>query len=368
MSAVLKEATRGQDLALVTTNADNLDDSSFQAIIVVDAEMAPDVKARVVGLATRAHLHLADMHKNAAAFCITVHQCREAHGPDGWGDFTKANFPQLGASNLRNAVRAGKLLVEQISGAGNEKNQKLRLEKLSRLSRNALFALADATPETIERVDGHLDENGKKPPTAAQITQWSQSAQLARDEAEIEMANLRAQAGELAEILKQAQDDLRIKESMRMKLERQVSEQAELIKAAGDTVLELRKGKAEAEKAARTPVEAIVHALPPGVKSEAEALKKIQKEVAEATARRNKLVDQANETARKLSDINVTFQAHKQSADIVTKIRNDVNRLVAEFSPELLSSLKSNTPITKNALKEIASHLRAFADRLSPLE
>ena len=139
-----------------------------------------------------------------------------------------------------------------------------------------------------------------------------------------------------------------------------------MIRAAGDTVVALRREKAEAERQARTPVEAIEYKLPPDVQSSAEALAKIQREIAEETLRRDKLVSQVETTNRSLQDVQRSFKNHDEASKTLAQIKDHVNRIYQMFPSSLISTVTNNAPASKAALKEIAAGLRAFAHRIYP--
>lgn len=364
MPASKKSAEPGTVLSLVSSNEGVTVDAPS---IVVDADMPAQSRALVISLATRASLHLADMHRSAAAFCITVYECREAHGRSGWDEFASRNFPTMTASKVRNAVRAGKLLSEQVTTVKDDGTQRQRLERMSQLSRSALFVLANIDEDIAGNVITQIVESASEvTPTAAQIRQIALDSKLAIAESDERTSNMACELEQKKEMLNELQHTLDSKESDRLLLEKQVAEQAEMIKAAGDTVVALRKEKAEAERRARTPVEAIEYKLPPGVHDAAEALAKLKRDIAAESARRDKLVADIATSKRALESVQSSFKTHEESAGTLSSMKSAVGLLIQKYSPALIASMAQHTPTVKSALKDIATGLRAFADQISP--
>ncbi|TBR76981.1 MAG: hypothetical protein EPN64_04470 [Burkholderiaceae bacterium] len=364
MPASKKGAEPGTVLSLVSSNPGTTVDAPS---IVVDVDLPAQSRALVISLATRASLHLADMHRSAAAFCITLYECREAHGRTGWDEFASRNFSTLSISNARNAVRAGKLLSEQIASVQGDEPQRERLARMSQLSRSALFVLANIDQDVSgEVISDIIDNPNKAPPTAAHIRQIALESKLTIAEHDERASALAAELADKSEQLAQLQLTLDSKESDRSQLEKQVAEQAQMIKAAGDTVVALRKEKADAERRARTPVEAIEYKLPPGVHDAAEALAKLKRDIAGESARRDKLVADIATSKRALESVQNSFKTHEESAGTLSSMKSAVGLLIQKYSPALIASMAQHTPTVKSALKDIATGLRAFADQISP--
>lgn len=334
----------------------------MERAIVVSDDLDSTTKHQVISLATRANMHLADMHKSADDFCVCIFQCKQTHGENGWEAFAARSFPSLSLGNVRAAVRAGKMIVENFSSLDAD-----RRKRISSLSRSALFALSSAPQEVAERVHQALEAEATQIPTAAQISEWRREAELAKAEAEQVAAKAAADIDEANERLRIAQLDAESRELERSKLEARHAQQEAMLRAANDSVIALRQELAERKRAERTPVEAIVHKLPPGVQSEAEALEAIREQIATETARRDKLKSNVETTQRTLQDVQRSLENHKQSADVLAQIQEDLSRMFQKFPAVLVTSLTTKTPAAKDALKDIAGKLRALADQISPL-
>lgn len=353
MSAVLNPEWTGNALALVS---EHTIEPTFSIILDPSLRHSAEVKDRVVSHATRALIHHDLAQKHAAGFCMAVFQAREAHGPAGWDEFAKRNIPRMSASNIRAAVRAGKMLCEQLGGTDE---QKRRVDGYDALSLSALSALAGASEETLEKVNHLIAMDPKSPPTASEITA------LRRAEAAQEAAEEGMRAAQ--EQLRTVRSALEAKESDIRRLEQRQSEGVEMLRQTELAVTDLQDRLAEQERAARTPVESIVHKLPAGVASLEELEIAMRKDLAEKTARRDKMKGDLELTMQRLQEAQRALENQKQAADVIAQIQHDIAGMLLKYPRALTASVTAKTPAAKPALEDIAMGLRALADQIFPV-
>ncbi|UUZ66282.1 hypothetical protein LP417_35290 (plasmid) [Polaromonas sp. P1-6] len=215
----------------------------------------------------------------------------------------------------------------------------------SRLSRAALFALGDS-PELVAEVKQILHENPDAAPTAAEIRSLRETLRIqtetsARTEAELSQAIAKLAAAD--EVAANVNTMLTERESQ---------------------VISLRAANEELTKAAKTPVESLVPALPNGVKTEAELLERINTSIVDKKGALQKVEEQFQSSQDKLTTIQRTLAQHEQTADALQQLDADISAMLSKFPEVLLQKMQATSPAVKTALNKISVKLHTFANHI----
>lgn len=278
------------------------------------------------------------IRSNARQLCISLFLCHEAYvigspakSALGWGPFCVANFSSIGLSdgNIRAAVRTGESLIR------HEKNYPEGIEQFDRLSRAALLALG-GNEETLVAVQQVLADNPDKGLTAKSIRQI-------QDELKEEKL-------------------LRLQTEIRLKtIEETNAELALSITERREQAARWREKAEKAEKEARTPVEALVYQLPPGVRSEDELRTTLQTENTALLKNKERLLSDVNTSTEELIKIQKGLVTFKHVSNMLEMLEADVHLIRSKFPAVLVEKLMVNSPESKDRLRVIAFELRAIA-------
>jgi hypothetical protein len=292
---------------------------------------------------------------SAAAMCITFYYLYQAfakatHQPAsdrlpggkrvhvyGWSEWVSANFEGLGLSrgNISNAIRSGAVLLHVM------KDKPDAAKQLSKLSRAAIFALGlgGSSTEIATEVAVVLEQGQEV--TAKKITEMRQA-----------MERLQAENSQLSE---EARSHGKVQE--------RISQQ---LLDAEQLTIELRERNADLERKAKTPVESVVHKLPPGAHSEQEAIEKLR-------AEKQHLERETSQAAKKVDELKTEAQllerraeASRQSDRTISSLKHEVGQVMLKYGGSLLESLSASSSATRTELKDIAASLRAWANTMDP--
>lgn len=295
--------------------------------------------------------HLQVVNASAIQMCIYLHLCREEFrctGEDGWGNFCKKNFEFYGlsSSNIRNAIRTGKALL-MIS----DKYENGELPDLRSVSRAALFVFGDAPVEIQDQLLVEMtaisEEKGKSP-TAAEVRQLSKNLQEAE-----------GKIRDLGDEIRDAEETIRTKDGALHRL-------INMTRARESEADSMREEIDRLKLKAKTPVESLVHKMPPGVES-AEQMRQLILE--EVSIKKNEL---AEVEASIVSLLNLQTKlesntAAKQKAyNALESLDSDILLLQRKYSDALVQNIRKADPQNDDALRKVANRLRVMADHLCP--
>lgn len=318
--------------------------------ITFDEELPAEQRSHVTTRAIEVHHHAFAIRANAMGICLSLYRCREAYGngasrakssKNGWGEFCQKNFSHLNLSesNIRAAVRSGEILdkMQQAEPDG--------AAMFSRLSRAALFALGDS-PELVAEVKQILYENPDDAPTAAEIKTLRESLRVQSE------SSGRAEAELAQAIQKLSAADIVTADVNHMLAERE------------SEVVKLKAENADLKKAAMTPVESLVPALPKGVKTEAELLESINSSIVDKKGALQRVDLQFESAQGKLTALQRTLAQHEQTADAMAQLEADISSMISKYPDVLLQKMQDTSPAVKSALSKIAVKLHTLANHI----
>lgn len=281
--------------------------------------------------------HLQLINASAIQMCIYLHLCREEFrctGEEGWEDFCKKNFESYGLSigNTRTAIRTGKALLMISSKYDNGE-----LPDLRTISRSALFVFGDAPVEIQEQLLVEMtaisEEKGKAP-TAAEVHRLSKH-------------------------LQEAEDEIREKDAALFRYDT-------ALKAREEEASALRKKIDKLQLDAKTPIESLVHVLPPGVESATDMKRQLDQEI---QAQREELAAielDMNRMIDRQYKLKLQTDAKQKAFNALQSLEADLNLLTQKYSELLLQKIRNADPQNIKSLTKFADRLRAMADHLAP--
>lgn len=337
-TAAIKTRVEHQQMAVIEQPSDfrRLD----QIHIILDDGTPPDNQISIITSAVEVHQQAENLKKNALNLCVALYNCKTSYSrvsgsSAGWPAFCKRNFESIGLSdgNIRACIRTGEALV------GFTNADPDALAAYSRLSRAALMALGETTPEIAEEVKLTLQMDPANAPTAKEIrtlndTIESQRSALAQSEEAIRRAN-------------EYSADLNSR-----------------LSSTEDEVIALRTENAGLEKKVKTPVEALVPTLPKGVKTEADLLDSINKQIVEGKQQLDHTAKQSEVATKELTAIQRKLALATQQQATLDDLQNDLTAMLAKYPLALAEKMNAAAPDIKSRLKKIAADMRLFADQI----
>ena len=230
---------------------------------------------------------------------------------------------------MRAAVRTGEALVR------HEVKHPEGIELFNRLSRAALFALG-GNEQTLITVQQVLEATPTEIVTASDV--------------------------------RRINEELSKQKILKLEAERRVTElertNQNLLESAAERRGQAQRWKEELEAAelkAKTPVEALVFELPPGIKSETELKEQLTKNNEELKSENDRLLAGVESTKDKLLAIQTSFNNAEQTRNALDELESDLYLLHAKFPASMVQKMASGTPEIVEKLKSIAQALRALA-------
>lgn len=317
-------------------------DEQVHTVINLAGEFFDDnTTSQVVTHAIEVHQAEASIRANARKLCVALFRCktaymsgRENERKTGWVEFCARNFAVLGLSDsgLRAAVRTGKAL------ALHEDKYPAGIEVFDHLSRAALFVLG-GNEATLVSVQQALEKSPEMSMTADEIRKLIETLNQEKV--------LRLETEQRLGVVQQANLDLAESAAQRREQATRWRERAET-----------------AETAAKTPVEAVVFKLPPGVKSEEDLREKLQQENAKLKTNNEQLKSSVETNTEKLKEVRSNLQSSEQTKNVLEDLDSDLHLMIAKFPRALTERMGSGTPAVKQQLKDIAKNLRALASAI----
>lgn len=289
--------------------------------------------------------HFKNMTTSAVQMCIHLYLCREefkASGEGGWEKFCEANFESYGMSTgkIRQAVRTGRSLT-YLYKKMDDANEKI--PNLDSLSRSALFILTEASPEVQERliieISAASEDQSSKAPTADEMRRRVEQLQ-----------------GELTDTRSLIYEkDLRL-QRLTNALD---ARDAEAEQSRNEIIALKRK--------LSTPVEHVVHKLPPGIESEQIMREKIAEEINFKKTELDRTEAEVNRLKMEKARYENEMAAKRQAKDVIDSLEADIKSMMMKYTDALMQKLSSTDPVLVAPLLDAAAQrLRALANQLSP--
>lgn len=327
--------------------------ASISAQPVVNLQLFQDDPSETSGMNQQAVLehtvsviqHLQSMQSSALQMCLHLYllrqefDCCQSRSDQFWSKYCQENFSKYGLSDsgVRAAVRTGKSLA-RLSQNGEASG----LDALAGLSRAALIAFGEATPEVQDRLITEIEEatearNGKGP-TAKEINN--------------RIEELSAHLAEKDESIKTKNDALH-----RMNTALNAREQE---------AAQLRDEVAKLHRKLDNQAQAVVHQLPPGVKDAKEYLAQVENQLSRS---KDELARVEGDIAKHKEDIQRSMKDEQRKAyakNALTELENDIRNLSMKYTDVLIEKIRAADKTTIHNLEHIANKLRAMADTLAP--
>jgi len=289
-----------------------------------------------------------DVAMAAMEMCVAMYLCREAfnaaaNSKEGeWQQFRQANFSGIydSEARARESVRIGRAIHEA-------RRADKPVDSLKKLSRNALAAWIGACPQTRDVVIEMLDETDK-PMTGREIEALNQELIAARASEE---------------------NAVRMRDDANLRADQMDASMVELTNRLAQTdalVQKLTREKESLERSKPTVVDSIVPMLPPGVKTEAEALERVRQELTRETHRREKIESDIKSRQALLDELQRKVRDHLSADKSLTALSDEIDRIAAKWSLTVSKAIADVSADSRQRLKDLHASLMTLASQIDP--
>lgn len=289
--------------------------------------------------------HFQNMNVSAVQMCIHLYLCREqfkTSGEGGWENFCASNFEGYGlsTSKIRHAVRTGRSIT---SISQKLKDSDTEMPDLSTISRAALFIFGDASPDVQERLIIEMSAANENPnskgPTA--------------DELRRRIEELQTEAAESRNLLKDKDQALH-------RLGHALTARETEVAQSRDEILKLNRKLS-------TPVDHVIHKLPPGIESEQIMRDRIVEEISFKKEELARAEAEVNRIKVEKTKYEAEMAAKRQAKDVLESLDADIKMMMLKYTDALMQKLSSTDPERVAPLLDTAAQrLHALANQLSP--